>query len=310
MTDLVWLLVKVGILSTVIGTIFWAIWSARSRFDVEYYGTLSEFLIGAATVVFGAVSVFVALDLSTLQRHQRQDAALDRVAATLQWWRTQRFREETAATDKDNAALTGRYYCIVYLKNLVSDATNWTDTTLLKGPFLMDPMALAEGPQNMAVTGKIKNSLDDCTSQIFPTNSNTLMTSNPNTHFNASTPLLPMDLGQEINIRIHSVLDIPDIALAEWSRLQKDPQELGDALDQLNRQTVAEFCASKYWKADVYGLFDALDGALQDAKNQGHKQIDHPFAHAFVASYPNLYGFLKCVCRPIIDQPRRPDCRG
>ena len=54
--------------------------------------------------------MFVALDLRKLQHTQREDAALDRVAATLQWWRSQEFKEVKALhalADKDEYATVG-----------------------------------------------------------------------------------------------------------------------------------------------------------------------------------------------------------
>jgi len=101
---------NVVVLSVGLAVLLKYIWAIRFRFETEHYGSLSEFLIGAGAILFGVVSMFVALDLRKLQHTQREDAALDRVAATLQWWRSQEFKEVKALhalADKDEYATVG-----------------------------------------------------------------------------------------------------------------------------------------------------------------------------------------------------------
>jgi hypothetical protein len=282
--------------------IIWKIWisgASESRSPVTH-GNLSQFLSGSAAIIFGVGSIFVALNLWQLQNAQRNAAALDRIATTVQWWRTQHFAEQEAlrkwlvpswvTQDRDlyELALLDEYKCIIYLTKRIGKTKNWVDEKLHPEAttHLMEVEALGSPPgtdnyvKSLPPTDQkiVSDAYDDCTRHLY---------------WNADkTPAGVERVGQAMQRLIYDVLDVPDIALAHWELLYKD-SELKLAKNQLRNQAKSEFCPNgPDFKNDVYALFTTLRDTEQDKNNPANR-----FASSFLQSFPNLTPFLACVCQ-------------
>ena len=98
-----------------------------------------------------------------------------------------------------------------------------------------------------------------------------------------------------MKVLIHSTMDVPDLARSEWSRIREEIKEDANliyALEQLEKQTMGQFCASPNYD-DVYSLFETLH--FSEEKHTPACK----FAGAFLSSYPNFDPFLMYKCSPV-----------
>src|SRR6516165_7985077 len=176
------------------------------------------------------------------------------------------------------------YDCVIYLKDRVTYTSTWVGDVLHHGPFLMDPLPLGTPPDTAELKREWYSPYLTLPQSAWNAISEDFKQCNEHTRDGD----VPLTAGHRIRTLIHNALDIPDLALAEWTRLKKD-RDLGDgdALKQLENQTKSAFCSSQNWSRDVYALFEALRDADIDSANPARK-----FAHTFLQSYPNLTPFL------------------
>ena len=149
---------------------------------------------------------------------------------------------------------------------------DWTNK-LLAGSYLAEPEILVKDPtEDRDLTDpqkleRLPKDYENCTAHIRQLYSNN------------------EQIGRRIRSLVSEVIDISDIALAEWSRLRKDSDIVDDALRQLVTQAKSNFCPSssaKEWASDVYGLFKALTRVAK----QGTDAKGYAFSVVMLNSYP------------------------
>jgi hypothetical protein len=249
----------------------------------QIYGNWSQAAAVVAATILGFSSLFMSLNIYSLQQTLRADTALDRAARTIQFSQAQAFLKYQAlqAETKDLHAAERSYNCMYYLGDRLDWTPGWFEK-LKAGQYLMAPRILGTPPNKdePGLAGHfdtVAQHFDDCVG----------VADQPDTR--AVTQASPEILGNRIRRFVRYSLDSSEASLMGWDQLQDD-DSLQSARNFVMCEVGAELCGTSAYKDDVHALFDRLRHHVKG----GGPAAD--FSRGFLREYPSLSSFLKYAC--------------
>jgi hypothetical protein len=249
----------------------------------QIYGNWSQAAAVVAATILGFSSLFMSLNVYSLQQTLRADTALDRAARTIQFAQAQAFLKFQAlqAETKDPHAAERSYNCMYYLGDRLDWTPDWFGQ-LKTGQYLMAPRILGAPPHKdePGLAGHF-----DAVAQHFEDCAGIKDQEVAAGAVQAGSAVV----GNRIRRFVRYALDSSEASLMGWDQLQDD-DTLQSARSFVMCEVGAELCGTSAYKDDVHALFTRL---RDHAKGHGPAA---DFSRGFLRDYPSLSSFLKYAC--------------